>query len=517
VSLFANLAQDLIASDPRRSAWVSSRMPEPLAEKLGRRKALHLFREASTNVPAYRAFLDARGVDAAKITDFAAFQALPLIDKENYLVPHRTRPADLCVGGRLGAYHAVSRSSGYSGEPLYLPRNERQETAAMRGLEMVWANFFGADRRSTLVLICFDLGMWIAGEMAADVSRELAKKHGSLTITTPGSDVDESIAVIRNLAHEYEQIVIVGYPPFLRQLIVAGEQQGVAWSELDVFLLPSGEGYSERWRSHMLERLGSAGSLTNVVGAFGSSEGHMIGLETPLSILIRRLAAEDAGLRRDLFGDERDGVSLVQHSPMGLLVEIIDEEIVITTSGAAPLTRYNTHDRAVSISFEHVMSTLAAHGYDSRRLQEAGLDPSHVWRMPFLHAFGRQDCVSVDGANIFVEGVAPALLEPGMEGIHNWKLAVRERDDGRLRFVVLVEHGKEVPLEPSAGEDARRRAHYHRAFVDQLLRCNPDFKSAHKNNPDCLDPEVLLYRFGEGPFKGDSARAKQQHVFVGDL
>lgn len=492
-------------------------MPEALAEKLGRRKALRLFREASTRVPAYGAFLDSHGVDVASIDDFASFTTLPLIDKHNYLIPHRTRPADLCVGGRLGAYHAVSRSSGHSGEPLYLPRNVRQEISAMRGLEAIWANFWGAQERSTLVLICFDLGMWIAGEMSADMSRQLAKKHGSTTITTPGSDIDESVAVIRNLAREYEQTIIIGYPPFLRQLVVRGEELGIAWSELEVFLLPSGEGYSERWRSHMLERLGRRGSLTTIIGAFGSSEGHMIGLETPLTTLIRRLAGESASLRRDLFGDERDCVSLVQHSPMGLLIEIIDEEIVITTGGAAPLTRYNTHDRAICVPFEHVMATLASHGFDLARLQELGLDPRHVWRMPFLYAFGRQDCVSVDGANIFVEGVAPALLEPGLEGINNWKLAVTEREDGRLRLAVLVEHGKGVPVGSSDREDTGRKARYHEVFLAQLLRCNPDFKSAYKNNPDCLDPEILVCGFGEGPFSGDSSRAKQQHVFDGDL
>jgi phenylacetate-CoA ligase len=511
-----NTIQDLLTSNPHRSAWLSRRMPEGLAEKMGRRKVLGLFAEASRTVPAYRRFLESHGVDPRAIKDFEGFRSLPLIDKHNYLVPNRGRSEDFCAGGNVSAFHTVSRSSGSSGEPIYLPRNARQEVITGRGLESMWVAFWDIHRRTTLLLVCYDMGMWVAGEMSADLSREMAKKHPGMTVATPGSDIAETLAVIRDLAHGYQQTIILGYPPFLRQLIVRGEEEGIVWKDLHVRLFPTGEGYSELWRSRVLEHLGAEDNLRTVCGAFGSSEGLLVGLETPFSILVRQLASRDEALRRDIYGTSDDCDSLVQHSPMGLFIEIVDSEMIITSSGAAPLIRYNTHDRGGSAPFAHVMDSLARHGYGADEFREAGLDERHIWRMPFLYSFGRRDCVSVDGANIFVEGVAPALLKAGMQAVGNWKIAVRERPDGRLQFAILVEHAKGAVLDGDGG-DKERRSHYQRVFLDQLVESNLDFRSAHRNNPDCLTPEVIMYEHGQGPFREDGSKVKQQHVYKGDL
>ena len=50
--------------------------------------ALALFRSVAATVPAYRAFLAEQGVDPAGVSNFADFQALPLLTKQNYLRRH---------------------------------------------------------------------------------------------------------------------------------------------------------------------------------------------------------------------------------------------------------------------------------------------------------------------------------------------------------------------------------------------------------------------------------------------
>lgn len=516
MSALGNKLQDLIASDPRRAAWVSRRMPEHLGRRIGQRKAMGLFREASSSIPAYRAVLDAHGVDPATIKDFDDFQTLPLIDKESYVMPNRERFEDMCVGGTLDHCHAIARSSGTTGQPVYWPRTVRQELSAQRGLESMWVNFFGIDDLSTLVLICFDMGMWTGGELAADLTREMAKKDRVMMVATPGSDLDETLAAVRHTSHKFQQTLIVGYPPFLRQLLERGEREGIAWKDLNVSMMAGGEGFGEVWRTYMLRRLGKEDTPTAVLGVFGSTEGLMIGLETSLSIFLRRLLEEDAALRRDIYGGETDAYALVQHSPMGSYLEIIDGEMVMTSGGATPLIRYNSHDKGGTIPFERVMGILADHGYDRERLSREGVPEHSIWRMPFLYSLGRLDSVSVDGANIFAEGLEPALLAEGMQGIRNFKLSVQERED-RLRLVVLVELAEGVTHVGADGEAERRVEHYRKTFLEQLRTVNPDFRSAHDNNPDCLTPEVLVYEHAQGPFEGDVTRIKLQRVHRGPL
>jgi phenylacetate-CoA ligase len=515
MSFVGDAVQGWVLSNPRRGGWLSQKVPERISENMGRKKVLRIFREASETVPAYRDLLQAHGIDAKSVRDWEGFQTLPLLDKNSYLIPHQDHPEHLCVGGRLDACYAITRSSGTTGHPIFWPWIERQDASTVRGMETMWVNFWDVDKVSTLIIICFDLGMWGAGEMGAQVGRVIAKKYGHISVATPGSNIDETVDVIRHLAHNYEQILVLGYPPFLRQLVGSGGEAGIAWDGLKVSFLPGGEGYSEHWRDSMLERLGKQGSLNTILGAFGSSEGQVIGPETPLSVVVRRLANDDVDLRRDLYGTEANCDALVQYTPAGVFVEMVDGEIVITNGGAVPVVRYNSHDMGGSTPFERVMEVLEAHGYGPPYLRDAGVAQHHVWQMPFLYAFGRKDCVIVDGANIYAEGVAPALLLPGMEEIHNWKLTVQERDDGRLQFVILVETLDGVS--PTADAAKARTDGYQQAFLGQLLEVNPDFRSAYRNNPECLTPVIRLYARGTGPFEGEGSKIKQLHIYRGTL
>ncbi len=510
----ADFAQNKMQSNPRRADWFQRHLSEGLAERLGQRKAMGVFREASTESAAYRRFLAERNVDPGSIRTFDDFRALPMTDKATYVMPNRERLEDLVVGGSVTEYYAIGRSSGYSGEALFWPRTVQQETSITAGMEMLVVTFRNSDRVSTLLIVCFDLGMWVGGEMAAHAARTIAKKPGyRMSATTPGSDIDETLAVVRNLSHKYEQTMIMGYPPFLRQLLERGEAEGIPWKELNVSLLAGGEGFSEEWRLHMLQRLGKEHDLTAIMGGFGSSEGMLVGIEQPITIVARRLGNEDAALRKDLYGPDTNCYSLVQYSPVGSYVEIVDGEMVLTTSGAVPLIRYNGHDLAGTIGFERFMSVLADHGYGPERLRKEGVDMDRIWKNAFLYSLGRNDSVSVDGANIYVEGLTPALFRTGMEGINNWKLAVHEAED-QLQLMVLVELHCGATLD---GGRAERAAFFSGVFHDQLNAVNPDYRSAHRNNPASLTPHVVIYDYGEGPFAGDEARIKQQHVYRGPI
>ena len=164
---------------------------------------------------------------------------------------------------------------------------------------------------------------------------------------------------------------------------------------------------------------------------------------------MRRLANDDVGLRRDLYGTEKNCDALVQYTPAGVFVEMIDGEIVITNGGAVPVIRYNSHDLGGSTTFARVMEVLESRGYGPQYLRDAGVSENHVWQMPFMYAFGRKDCVIVDGVNIYAEGVAPALLKPGMETITNWKA----HGPGA--------RGRAAPVRDSRAEPPGSRSHCH--------------------------------------------------------
>ncbi len=454
-------------------------------------------------------------MDPASIRTYEDFRDLPLIDKRSYLLANQDDLERLCVGGTLEASHTIARSSGFTGDPLYWPRAQRQDEMAKRSAEVMYVDFWDMDRVPSLLVICFDLGMWIAGELSAHASREIAMKGYPITVTTPGSNLVDALGVVQRLGHRFGQVALMGYPPFLKQLMDLGDREGVDWKSLNVVLLPSGEGFSESWRTHMLDRIGKPDDLRAVVGMFGMSEGAVVGYETPLSVFTRRRAEADAELRRDLLGTDSNCYAMVQYNPMGSFLEAIEGEMVLTTGGKLPLVRYNSREQGGLLEAPRVLEILASHGYGPEQMREAGVDTGAMWSIPFFFSFGRQDCVSVDGANIYVEGLEPALLKSGMDGIRDWRIAVRESGDHGLKFVVLVEMGPELAgAGPGAIES--KRLHYQETFRDELIAGNPDYASAHRNNPESMEPEIVLYGPGEGPFSG-AATIKKRHVHKGAL
>ena len=177
-------------------------------------RALALFQRTARTVPAYRAFLAAHGVDPAAIRTADDFAGLPPITKQNYIQRYSLR--DLCREGALDACDMVAVSSGSTGEPTFWPRFVADDLAIAPRFEQVFGGSFGAASRSTLAVVCFSLGTWVGGMFAASCCRLLAAKAYPITLVAPGNAKDEIVRVVERLGPEFEQVVLLGYPPFLK-------------------------------------------------------------------------------------------------------------------------------------------------------------------------------------------------------------------------------------------------------------------------------------------------------------
>ena len=218
------------------------------------RHALALFNSVAHSVPAYRDFLAEHGVRPAAVRTLADFTALPLLTKHNYL--RRYSLAELCRDGALSSCDMIAVSSGSTGEPTFWPRSMADEFAVAARFEQVFHDSFDADQRSTLAVVCFALGTWVGGMFTASCCRHLASKGYRITVITPGSNKDEILRVVTALGPVFDQVVLLGYPPFLKDVIDTGAARGVPWSDYAVKLVLAGEVFSEEWRSLVGERTG---------------------------------------------------------------------------------------------------------------------------------------------------------------------------------------------------------------------------------------------------------------------
>jgi phenylacetate-CoA ligase len=303
----------------------------------------------AATVPAYRAFLTEQGVDPAAVRTVDDFKALPLLTKDNYLRRHPL--AQLCRGGELMGCDMVAVSSGSTGEPTFWPRSVTDEFAVATRFEQVFHGSFDAAQRSTLAVVCFALGTWVGGMYTASCCRHLAAKGYPITVITPGSNVQEILRVITGLGSQFEQVALLGYPPYLKGVVDTGRACGVPWKDYHIKLVLAGEVFSEEWRTLMGERVGSGEPCFDSVSLYGTADAGVLATETPLSICIRRYLAEHPPAARQLFGQARLP-TLAQYDPRSRLFETHDGTLLFTGDNGIPLVRYHIADTGGLTSFE---------------------------------------------------------------------------------------------------------------------------------------------------------------------
>ncbi|WP_203785665.1 phenylacetate--CoA ligase family protein [Paractinoplanes rishiriensis] len=434
---------------------------------------LGLFRELAGTVPAYRDFLASQGVSPDEVRSLAD---VPLMTKANY---HERYPLPArCRNGSLAGCDMVAVSSGSSGRPTVWPRSVLDERAVAARFEQVFADGFGAAGRSTLAVVCFALGSWVGGMYTAACARHLAAKGYPITVVTPGNNVDEILRVVAELSPLFDQTVLLGYPPFIKNVIDAG----AGWPSRATKVVLAGEVFSEQWRDLIAARTGMPDPATGTASLYGTADAGVLGNETPLSIRIRRFLADRPALATEVFGDARLP-TLVQYDPASRWFEETgDGTLAFTGDGGVPLVRYHIADEGGLVAYPDMLALCRKHGFD----------PGPGPELPFVYVFGRSlFTVSFFGANIYPENVTVGLERPPLSDQLTGKFVIRvvEDADAERRLAVTVE------LAPGAAPSGTLTDAVAEAIRAELLRLNSEF--AHYVPPAYQLPKVELRPAGD--------------------
>ncbi len=425
---------------------------------------LKLFHEVAATVPAYKAFLTANHINPDSIQTYTDFQKLPLITKENYLQLNSL--TDLCRYGQLSMCDAIAVSSGSSGKPTFWSRFITDELQVATRFEQIFKYSFAAENKTTLAVICFTLGTWVGGMYTTNCCRYLASKGYPITVVSPGNNQAEIFRVVKELGGLYEQVVLLGYPPFLKDAIDNGIRQGMEWQKYSIKLVMAGEVFSEEWRALVGERVGSKNIYYDSASLYGTADAGVLGNETPLSICIRRFLANHPDAANELFGESRLP-TLVQYDPLHRFFETTGGTLLFSGDNGIPLLRYHIADTGGIITYEEMQEFLAKWGFNP--LIE--LQSQKVHQLPFVYVFGRNFTVSYFGANIYPENVTVGLEQREIKEWVTGKFVLQTLEDAdKNRFLSIV-----VELAPGVEAKEEMKNAIALSITAQLLRLNSEF------------------------------------------
>ena len=416
---------------------------------------VELFHQVAATVPAYRAFLAEHRVDPARVRTFDDFARLPMATKDNYTRRHPL--PDLCRDGVIGDMIAVS--SGSTGVPSFWPRSVADERVIAARFEEVFRDSFAARERRTLAVVCFALGTWVGGLFTVNCCRHLADRGYPITVVAPGTDRREILRVLPALAPYFDQVVLLGYPPFLKNVI---DTEDLPWAGWNLKLVTAGEVFSEEWRTLVAEKAGIADPVRGIASLYGTADAGVLGNETALSVEIRRFLASRPSTARELFGESRLP-SLLQYDPQVRFFEEHEGTLLFSGDNGVPLIRYHIADEGGVIPYERLLGFVRRHGFEP-----GAAGPER----PFVYVFGRSHfTVSYYGANVYPENIAIGLEQPGVSGSVTGKFVMEVVEDARRdrHLTVTVEL---MPGEKPSEEAAQAVG---ASILAQLLRLNSEF------------------------------------------
>jgi phenylacetate-CoA ligase len=441
-------------------------------KKRADKKALQLFKAASSQVPAYKDFLKQNKIDPKKINKIEDFRELPYVDKENYI--SRYNLDQLSWNGVLRSTIGFPMSSGSSGEPYFWPTGLSQEIDSIELFSKLIRNIVEDRNESVLFISSFALGTWKAGIEVYDSIKGIAENDSRISIVTPSIDKKEAVKQIKHLEKYFDCIILSGYPPFVKDILQLGQDEGINFSEINLYLLTAGEAFSENWRDAVLSLIGRPSECNRLINFYGMAETGIIGFETEITIGLRRSALTDVGVYEMIGGDR--ATALYAFDPSMRYLETQGDRLLLTTNSGIPLIRYDTRDEGGLLDHEEVQYL---HNKD---------------KLSCVYLYGRRDVsATLYGVNIYIENVKKAL--------ENKKIASKVSG----LFVMEAKHNKKmdqhlqvtVELSKKSKPTLALRKEISTLLFDTLNTLNAEYNKLASSIGNKAKPRIKLVEYGK--------------------
>ncbi len=454
-------------------------------------RAFSEFIKAKKRVPAYSQFLKERGFDLPSFKGFIPnIHEIPVIDKENYIKKYDINSR--CINGAIPFKGVViDESSGSSGTATNWVRGKRERKVNAKMIQFGLGNLLG--NAPLFIINAFALGPWATGVNVTMACSNFA------TVKSLGPDKlkIENTLLQFGFKHKY---VIMGYPPFLKQLV---DNPNIPWHNYNVTFIFGGESMSEGMRDYILNK-----GIKKVYSSLGASDLELnISAENDFTISVRNLMRSNNAFREKISKFAGALPMIFQYNPSDFLMESNDKgELLITICRpgyVAPKIRYNLHDRGHSITMKELYNLLDELNIDRGTIIKPDTD------LPLLFHYGRADMtVSFFGCNISPVDIQETIYQiPNLSNmINSFCIETLEDENGTKKLNIAFEtvsdkfySPKDIPIITSD-------------FYNQLAIVNQDFRESRRiaGNEELLS--ITFLNPGEGIFQENDLRIKSNYI-----
>jgi phenylacetate-CoA ligase len=295
----------------------------------------------------------------------------------------------------------------------------------------------------------------------------------------------------------YDQVLLMGYPPFLKDIIDEAPDYGISWNDYTVKILTATEAFSEEFRDYIAKKTGVKNIYTDIVNIYGTVELGTMAHETALTTLIRRIAVKNQMVFKAVFGAIERLPTLAQYYPHLVYFEEKDGEILGSGYGSAmPLLRYRFPDRGGVVTFSEMTKRLASAGIDiGREIKKEGLNES-IPRLPFVYVYERSDmATTLFGINIYPEYIKHALEDKTVTGFITGKFTMLTRADKRQNQYLEINTEVKGEVKPNAKLARAILKLVIKSLVEKSTEYNYLYGNSAPKYKKRLEPQIILWPY----------------------
>lgn len=447
---------------------------------------VELFNNMVRKVAAYKKFLKMQKIRTKTAKSVSELNSIPPIFKQNYF-----NKFSLVEVAYKGFYKncgmVMTSTSGSTGQPTFFPRTEKIDWQYSVLAEYFLAN---GPKENVLVIDCFGMGIWIGGLITYQAFRYAALRGYPVTVATTGINKNEIFHCLKELAPFFGSVILAGYPPFIKDLLDEALSIGINLRKLNIRLLFAAESFTETFRDYVVKKAGVKNLYFDTLNIYGSAELGAMAFETPLCILLRRLALKNKKFYNKLFYNKRLP-TLAQYNPNFVRFQATNGEILISADNAVPLFNYKIGDSGGVCSISEMQKMCEESGIDL--IAEAKKNKTPFTTLPFVYVYERSDfSTKLYGAIIYPEHIREALLHTKVKAAVTGKFSMFTKQNNNQDQYLEIH----VELKPGQKDSKLLKDLCREIVTASLLEKNAEYKNNYTTMPKKVTPVITLWEHG---------------------
>ena len=230
---------------------------------------------------------------------------------------------------------------------------------------------------------------------------------------------------------------------------------------------------------------------------FSTSESGVIAIETEFINLVKSIFINKNNLMKKIFNVDFMP-TLMQYDPLSKYIEIINNNIILSSFGVFPLIRYDTKDSGGIILKNDLIRIL---NLDNKSI------PINTMNLPIIYIRGRSDvALTLYAVNIYIDNLKQITYSVELLAFITGRFQAYIEHDNKQnqKFFIKLESNRNIEI------NNQKEKYIKQYIIDKLRKLNSEYNKLYESLGSKVAPVIKIEKYGtDKTFSHDKPKYKK--------